>query len=61
MTKVFLLPLVPQGGFMEPPKKTTFPPEFCNEICTIYMYALLKTIIPEKNSKLLHRFKMAAK
>ena len=27
------------GGFRGPPlKKTTFPQEFCNEICTIYMY-----------------------
>ena len=26
------------GGSMEPPlRKTTFPPEFCNEICTIYV------------------------
>ena len=24
-------------GFMEPPKKTIFPPKFCNEICTIYV------------------------
>ena len=22
---------------MEPPEKTIFPPEFCNEICTIYV------------------------
>ena len=28
----------PRGGSMEPaPEKTTFPPEFCNEICTIYV------------------------
>ena len=27
-----------QGGSMEPPiKETSFPPEFCNEICTIYV------------------------
>ena len=32
-------PIGAQGGSMEPPKKTTFPPEFCNEIYTI-MYAL---------------------
>ena len=25
---------------MEPPEKTTFPPEFCNEICTIYVRAI---------------------
>ena len=28
----------PRGGSMEPPpEKTTFPPGFCNEICTIYV------------------------
>ena len=32
-----LLPLVPKGGSVESPKKTTFPREFCNEICTIYI------------------------
>ena len=33
MTKVLLLPLVPKGGFHgTPPEKTTFPPEFYNEI-----------------------------
>ena len=26
-----------QGVQWNPPKKTTFPPEFCNEICTIYV------------------------
>ena len=36
--KVFSLPLVPKGGSMEPPKKTTFPLEFCSEICTIYVW-----------------------
>ena len=30
-------PVGAQGGSMEPPEKTTFPPEFCNEICTIYV------------------------
>ena len=38
MTKVLLLPLVPKGVIWNPtPEKTTFPPEFCNEICTIYV------------------------
>ena len=27
-------------GFHGPPKKTTFPLEFCNEICTIYERAI---------------------
>ena len=31
---------------MEPPEKTTFPPEFCNEICTIYVRAI--TILQKK-------------
>ena len=30
-------PVGAQGGSMEPPKKTNFLPEFCNEICTIYV------------------------
>ena len=25
---------------MKPPQKTTFPPEFCNEICTMYVRAI---------------------
>ena len=33
------LPLVHNGGFHgTPPEKTTFPPEFCNYLYTIYMY-----------------------
>ena len=27
----------PRGGSGTPPEKTTFPPEFSNEICTIYV------------------------
>ena len=33
-----------------PLKKTIFPPEFCNEICTIHVFTI-ETIIPEKNVK----------
>ena len=44
---------------MEPPKKTSFPPEFCNEICTIYVRAI-KSHNSEKKNKMLFRFKMAA-
>ena len=29
-----------QGGFHGTPEKTTFPLEFCNEICTIYVRAI---------------------
>ena len=61
VTKVLLLPLVPKGGSMEPPEKTTFPPEFCNEICTIYVRDIKITILPKKKKKMLYRFKMAAK
>ena len=36
------------GGIpWNPPKKTTFPPEFCNKICTIYV-RIIKIIILEK-------------
>ena len=42
MTKVLSLPL----GFH---KKTTFPPEFCNEICIIYVLTI-KSIILKKNN-----------
>ena len=43
---------------MEPPlKKTTFPPEFCNEICTIYVRAIknhnsakkIENVVPFQN------------
>ena len=30
----------PRGFQGTPPKKTTFLPEFCNEICTIYVWAI---------------------
>ena len=30
------------------PWKTTFPPEFCNEICTIYVWAIKITILQKK-------------
>ena len=35
---------------MQPPKKTTFPPELCNEICTIYVSTIKKDyIVPFQN------------
>ena len=41
MSKVLLLPLVRKGvPWNTPLKKTTFPPEFCNEICTIYVWTI---------------------
>ena len=49
-------PVGAQGG----PEKTTFPPEFWNEICTIYVRAI-KNHNSEKKIKMLFRFKMAAK
>ena len=57
MTKVFLLPLVPKGGSMEPPEKTPFLREFCNEICTIYVRAIknhnsekkIENVVPFQN------------
>ena len=68
MTKVLLLPLVPKGGggSMEPPEKTFFPPEFCNEICTIYVRGIKKSDFRKKKKKkkkirMLYRLKMAAK
>ena len=61
VTKVLLLPLVPKGGSMEPLKKTTFPPEFCNEICTIYVWTIKNYNSARKNLKMLYRFKMATK
>ena len=34
-------PIGAQGRFhWTPPKKTTFPPEFCNEMCTIYVWTI---------------------
>ena len=59
-------PVGTQGGFMEPPlKKTTFPPEFCNEICTIYVWTIKNHNSEKKKKKpklkLLYRFKMVAK
>ena len=41
-------PVGAQGGSMEPPEKTTFPPEFCNEICTIYV-RVIKNFNSAKN------------
>ena len=43
VTKVLWLPLVPYGvPWNPPPKKTTFPQEFCNEICTIHVCTIKK-------------------
>ena len=42
----------PRGGFHgTPPEKTTFPPEFCNEICTIYVRAIKNHNSAKKISK----------
>ena len=30
----------PRGVPWNPPEKTTFPPEFCMELCTIYVLAI---------------------
>ena len=43
-----------------PLRKTTFPPEFCNEICTIYVWNI-KNHNSVKTLKMLSRCKMAAK
>ena len=49
VTKVLLLPLVPKHG--NPLKKTSFPPEFCNEICTIYIWTIKKSEFCKKKKK----------
>ena len=36
---------------MEPPEKTTFPPEFYNEICTIYVWAIKNYNSAKKKKK----------
>ena len=42
----------PRGGSMEPPtEKTTFPPEFFNDICTIYVWAIKNHNSAKKNLK----------
>ena len=38
------------GGSMETPEKTTFPLEFCNEICIIYVRAKKKNHNSEKKN-----------
>ena len=60
MTKVILLPLVPKGVPWNPPEKTTFPPEFCNEICTIYVRVIKNHNSAKKKIKILYHFKMEA-
>ena len=52
-------PVRAKGGFHGTPQKTTFAPEFCNEICPKYARTI-KIIIQGKN-KMLYRFEMAAK
>ena len=42
-------PVSAQGVPLEPPKKITFPPEFCNEICTIYVCTIKNHNSGEKN------------
>ena len=41
----------PRGVPWNPPEKTTFPPEFCNEICTIYVRAIKKSQFCKKKKK----------
>ena len=41
----------PRGGSWNPPEKNTFPLEFCNEICTIYVRAIKNHNSAKKNSK----------
>ena len=49
-------------GFPDPPKKTTFPPEFCNEIGTIYVCTIRnynsekKNVVPFQNGGRNNRF-----
>ena len=38
----------PRGVSWNPLRKTTFPPEFCNEICTMYVRAINITILQKK-------------
>ena len=53
---------------MEPPEKTTFPPEFCNEICTIYVRAIknhnsakkFQNVVPFQNGSQITDFYFAS-
>ena len=53
-------PVGAQGRFQGTPKKTTFPPKSCNEICIIYVRTI-KNDNSVKKKKKVYRFKMAAK
>ena len=44
-------PVGAQGGFHGPPEKTTFTPEFCIEIYTIYVQAIKKSQFCKKKTK----------
>ena len=55
VTKVLLLPLVPKDG--TPLKKTTFPPKFCNEICTIYVWTIKNHNSAKKKKKIIKKKK----
>ena len=46
---ILSLPLVPKGVPWNPPKKTNFPTEFCNEICTVYVRTIKIIILERKN------------
>ena len=51
VTKVLSLPWCPKGFHGTPFKKSTFPPEFCNEICTIYERTQKISILEKKKEK----------
>ena len=51
VTEVLLLPLLPKAVPWTPLKKTTFPPEFGNEICTIYYVRAIKITSLHKKKK----------
>ena len=53
---------------MDPLKKTTFPPEFCNEICTIYVWTIknhnsgkkIENVVPFQNGDQITDFYFAS-
>ena len=62
----YFTPVGAQGG--TPLKKTTFPPEFCNEICTIYVWTIkshnsakkIQNVVPLPNGGQITNFYFAS-
>ena len=54
VSEALSLPLVPRVIPWNPAKKNTFQPEFCDEVCTIYVHYKSHNSVKKKNVRFQH-------